>query len=513
MAPLASFAGRFVGAAFAASAPGSPAVGRAPPSVLPASSSVDAPTSTSVPPSARADELSSRNLERMCRLFRAEPADGVRLTSRGERGLCASGAVAEGDAVLRIPLASCWRDDEPPRWYDCGARNEEGEERDITDFERYHPSAWAGRLAASLLDMELDDAQDIHDDLGLGRELWRSYLLDSSLLRASLPVHWGEEVLATSKCTALEVAADAAFFARAGAVADLAEGMRRALLDEEGEDRLRKECDEDAVDVAMDVEGLQRRCHDALDIVQTRACRVERTCEDGIQWGPPLRILAPVFDLINHGAGSQSNARFGLEGESMCDLRGADLVVRATRDIASGEEVRIDYGESARPAWRCLTSYGFVPEHENASDASEEEGGVAVNVAELWMGGLRFEVDPASVPFELVEVAAAQTLLDGGPAAEDGGRYEGLAGGDGAALTPAVARAIAARADEASFHLITEPELTLDEGYWEDPAVVHAASLAALLRWSQHDVLRAFADNLLDAVGAPPMERFGEEDG
>lgn len=128
--------------------------------------------------------------------------------------------------------------------------------------------------------------------------------------------------------------------------------------------------------------------------VQTRSCRVERKCEDGVQWGPPLRVLAPVFDFINHGssrdadAAGGANARFGVEDGGMCDTHGARLVVRALRDVAAGEEVLIDYGDSARPAWRCLTSYGFVPEYDVDSEA-EEVGQNPENVAELWMNGMR----------------------------------------------------------------------------------------------------------------------------
>ncbi len=48
----------------------------------------------------------------------------------------------------------------------------------------------------------------------------------------------------------------------------------------------------------------------------------------------------------------------------MCNTQDAKLVVRATRDIAEGEEVLIDYGDSARPAWRCLTLYVFVQEYD-----------------------------------------------------------------------------------------------------------------------------------------------------
>jgi hypothetical protein len=337
--------------------------------------------------------------------------------------------------------------------------------------------------------------------LKLGREMWSSLLPPKDILRASLPVHWGEEVLGTSKCTALELAVDSAYFARAGAVMNLSEELRRATLDmkkEEGEDYI------DVLDILSDMDALQRKCHNALDIVQTRACRVERTCKDGVQWGPPLRILAPIFDFINHGSshapsssGGSANAHFGIENvERLCDLHDARLVVRATRDLMDGEEVLIDYGDSARPAWRCLTSYGFVPEYGDSEEVAEEEMNDE-NVAELWMNGLRFEVDTQSVPYDLVEVAAAQSLLDKSIEDEDDSDDEG----DGM-LTPLVAHAIAKRATEAAFNLILEPEMVDSEEDWDSPEFVHAMSLAALLRWSQHNVLLSFAENLKLFSGA-----------
>lgn len=249
------------------------------------------------------------------------------------------------------------------------------------------------------------------------------------------------------------------------------------------------------------MEPLQRKCHDALDIVQTRACRVERTFEDGVQWGPPLRILAPIFDFINHGSSrtkgeGSANACFGIENERMCDMQDAKLVVRAVRDISEGEEVLIDYGDSARPGWRCLSSYGFVPEYDINSELVDEEH--VENVAELWMNGLRFEVDPHSVPFDLVEVAAAQSLLDSPPKDKELEEDE-----ESGIFTPVVALAIAQRATEAAFNLITEPEMVDSEEEWDDPEFVHASSLAALLRWSQHKVLLAFAENLNELFPSP----------
>ena len=79
--------------------------------------------------------------------------------------------------------------------------------------------------------------------------------------------HWGEEVLATSKCTALDVGVDSAYFARASAVMNLSEELKQALDKKDGE---KGELSEDvlsAVDVVLDMDTLQRKCHDALDIV------------------------------------------------------------------------------------------------------------------------------------------------------------------------------------------------------------------------------------------------------
>ena len=261
-----------------------------------------------------------------------------------------------------------------------------------------------------------------------------------------------------------------------------------------------------------------------------------------MQWGPPLRVVAPVFDFINHGGRARANAIFGVEDGRTFDLGGARLVVRATREIARGEEVLVDYGGSARPQWRCLASYGFVPSGEAEAEADDEGNAVIADddaceedrydddddddddgddvvfedgdVAELWMNGRRFEVDALSVPFELVEVAAAQALLDDDASIDEydfsddddddgydeeeeeveGGTGEG---GGAAALAPSVARAITKRATETAFNLILEPETVGPEEDWDAPEFVRAMSLAASLRWSQHRVLLAFAENLM----------------
>lgn len=521
MAPIHKFAGKFVKAAFTVAAPGT--AQQASPGGASSSPIIGTTASSDI---ISPGDVSSFCLERMCKLFKAEPVDNIYLSTGGERGVCLNRSVRAGDAILSIPISSCFRDDEPPRWYERTAASSsaadeiDGGENDITNYERYNPSAWAARLAASVLDMELNNggAEEevadtaINHDLKLGREIWQSMLPDKDILHASLPVHWGEEVLATSKCTALEMAVDSAYFARASAVADLSGELKQAKMDSKDDDGdatgvdtgtteetlQRTRDDDDELDIVKD---MQRICHDALDLVQTRACRVERTCDDGVQWGPPLRILAPIFDFINHGSSrttggeGSANASFGIENKLMCNMQDAKLVVRARRDIVEGEEVLIDYGDSATPAWRCLTSYGFVPEYDPNAQVVDEEH--VENVAELWMNGLRFEVDTQSVPFDLVEVAATQAMLEDSSEDDDCNTSNG-GEEDGGTLTPFVARAIAKRAVDAAFNLITEPEMVDSEQVWDSPEFVQSMSLAALLRWSQHKVLLAFAENLTE---------------
>lgn len=102
--------------------------------------------------------------------------------------------------------------------------------------------------------------------------------------------------------------------------------------------------------------------------------------EDGVQWGPPLRILAPIFDFVNHASNSIAareegcvNANFGIENEKRSSA------TCKTSSWSSGRGV----------TWRCLTSYDFVPEHDvrsaAAADGAEER---VEEVAELWMKGL-----------------------------------------------------------------------------------------------------------------------------
>lgn len=473
MAPVNSFMGKFTKAAFAVSA-STKRNYHGMESRLPKSSmtmnGVSQETS-SIP------DISSISLSHMCQMFQATPTDLLYLSSQSgiERGVCIYRSVEKGDAILSIPISSCFRDDEPPKWFE--GDDDGGDEHDIN---RYSPSGWASRLAAILLDDEFNNknSADSLDPLEIGKEMWKSMLPDRNILRASLPVHWSDELLSSTKCTALEVAVDSAYFARANTIMRLQEELKQAFFDEQN----------------VDDDLLKRKCDDALDIVQTRTCRVERTCEDGAQWGPPLRILAPIFDFINHGSirnpeKGGANAAFGVEGAKMSDMNNANLVVRAIRDIEEGEEILFDYGDSARPAWRCLSSYGFVPEFSASEETGDDDAPVE-NAAELWMNGFRFDIDPESVPYDLVEVAAAQALLDGESNDEDEEKY-GL-------LTPGVAKSIARRATDSAYHLLLEPGLdaSIEDEDEEDPEIIHSERLAAALRWSQYSVLLSFAENL-----------------
>merc|ERR1712038_1490376 len=172
---------------------------------------------------------------------------------------------------------------------------------------------------------------------------------NETFLHASLPIHWPEKILPYAKCTALELSIDASYFARAEASSDLI-----SAIHVESDDIISW----DDIGVNLDEYDLDTMLSNIFDIVQTRSCRAERT--DGIQLRPSLRILAPIFDFINHGSHrhngeGSANVFFGLEGENNEDL---SLVVRALANIEENEEVLIDYGDSSRPAWRCLASYG-----------------------------------------------------------------------------------------------------------------------------------------------------------
>jgi len=424
-------------------------------------------------------------------LLQAEPQDLLRFeneNSSGERGIFLNRSIKSGEIVLKLPLDSCLTDDESPSWLHNEVHND--------------PHRWATRLAASWIDLYLKIKQPDNDDNNTdnahqvgtceGHIVWSSLLPDPEYMKASLPVHWPETTVLNARSTVLELAVDSAYFARAEAVTDLVRGIQRSqyieFFSNEGEVDMYKRMNELA--------------HHALDLVQTRSCRLKV----GNQPYDPdcRRALAPIFDFINHGSRNtaSANACFALEEEEEQEqltellspyVKREYLVVRTLQDISQDEEVKIDYGASARPAWKCLLSYGFVPEYKRTAIDTEGEE----NLAEVYMKGVRYEVADDSVPIDMVTDASPRPWID-----EDGNDAQSNEN----VLTPDIALRLADRIADAAYYLLLEPEQILDENesnLEEDsdtipptPFEVISKQLAASLRWSQHRILLMCAAGL-----------------
>ncbi len=425
-------------------------------------------------------------------------------TEDGMRGLYLNRDVKRGESILMVPLASCLCDNMPPTWLTA-----EDDEYLISNSNSGcydNPSSWATRLAASLLDLQLRG-----ENSSMGQRVWLSLLPDKNLLRASLPVHWDCHTLQAAHCTALELAVDSAYFARAQAVSELLAGLQNS---------------ESLWKNFMTSHDLERLCHDALDVVQTRSCRLEIAYSDA--HGQTLRVLAPIFDFINHGTSHRrgtgsSNACFGFQmDDSAVDIMQAGfLVVSAIRDIGNNEELLIDYGISARPAWKCLVSYGFVPSYRRpqadtmdslvSEDDEEEEAEDDENLAEVYLDGVRYEVGPSTIPYEMVEATEAVIRAESFPntpltVLKDSDQKESS---DEARLSPEIAIRISKRISDVAYKLLLQTELPSDEENDNDdgddddddsstPEQLLSAKLAASLRWSQHNVLLACALGLQD---------------
>jgi hypothetical protein len=457
-------------------------------------------------------------LDELCKLLDIEPRGTIRLDDESSaspkhdsvRGVYLNRAVAAGNIILSVPIKNCLRDDEPPSWL---------QQQDMTseDDSMYYPSEWATRLAASLLDRQQiqkqqqarsGDKDTMLETDDKGMSLWLSLLPDADFLRASLPVHWSEETLRDARCTALDLAVDSAYFARAEAMADLeaAYDTFHIATDDNSDDN------DDSSD--KDLKDWRRLCENALDIVQTRSCRVVYE-KDGSQSGPPIRLLAPVFDLINHGGKALTNAEFRLEEEDQEQgskdndgATGTRLVVRATRDLDVNEQVLIDYGGSAHPAWTCLASYGFVPPpfQQGGNDDDDEEDDDE-HVAEVVIGGIRYEVTPLSIPEGMVASVAASSNGKPGSDLIEMDLNETPAADDD--LTPDIAIVLARRMSDFAATLdvleTEEPSEQNDDNKDElsllSPEQLVSSKLASSLRLNQHRILIACSTGLREWAG------------
>ena len=455
---------------------------------------------------------SSQLLQDLCQLLGVRNVLRVETQEQdGIRGVYTESDVNAGDVLLKIPLDSCLLDHAPPQWYQKANEEEEQQQQQQAQEEDgasySNPSEWAPRLAASVVDLQLQarkkngvaiEADDKDNNIEQGQQLWLSFLPNADYLRASLPVHWSDEILSSARCTALELAVDSSYFARAEAVADLMAGLRNHYDDssENSDSTLVKD---------MSTEELTRLCQNALDVVQTRSCRAERAASEE----PPLRVLAPVFDLINHGSShgkgeGAANARFGVEDhKDDTEKVRPYLCVRAVKDVGANEEVLIDYGDSAKPSWKCLLSYGFVPRYNinNNNDDDDDNGNDQESLAEVFYDGNRYEVGPTTIPFDLVAAASSPLIKE-----ED------------ISLTKEIALKLAERISAVSFYLLVDDEKRsqkneqIDQDYdgydddddADDLDFIESAEdltswqLAASLRWSHHHILRACTKGLQD---------------
>jgi SET domain len=255
------------------------------------------------------------------------------------RGLFVEESLNPDSTVFTIPLSSCLCDN---------------------DIAAIDSDSWAVRLASLLMDWIVSASSTStrmpnNNKLTKAQQAWKSLLQPTiGELRESLPIHWDENLISSCLSKDLELTVDSFFFVRADAIDQLQQRFPWASTQD---------------------------CNNVLDIVQTRSCRLE----------PGIRVLAPVFDMINHGGRRHTNAQFFRKDNN--------LIVQTIQSIPKGTELLIDYGESTRPSWRCLFSYGFVPNYDDDENDDDEP-------TELVVDGISYRIEPKTLPYELVEAAS-----------------------------------------------------------------------------------------------------------
>jgi len=240
-----------------------------------------------------------------------------------------------------------------------------------------------------------------------------------SSFRECLPIHWPESLVSGSELLVdyrpLELAVDAAHFARAPVMYDLMEAIPSHYYGYDGNSH-ENDGDEEAMVIR------ERIVEWALDVVQTRSCRCSSSREsldddkNNVESEEEnLRVLVPVFDMINHSP--EPNAEFFREGDRM--------TVKATSDMDANEQVCIHYSKSTVPAWKRLFSYGFCDTGgDSSSSGDDDDDGFAVyedDAVEIVLGDrFRFEVSPTEIPGELIQYQAQHMQKMGAGGADDG---------------------------------------------------------------------------------------------
>ena len=252
------------------------------------------------------------------------------------RGLFAARDVAEGEAVLRVPVSLALNDGVAP--------------------EPYPGAPWSVTLAAAIL-----TARDAGEE-----SPWARYV-------ASLP----RETIGFANSPAADDPASVAILFDDAA----ADELQRYLTLLRGSHRAM---------TMMRREWTLEEWRWAMSQVHSRTFRVE---EPTTARGRTRRLMVPFVDLLNH------DSREGVwQCDWDCEWElgggGGDFVVRARRDVAEGEEVLVSYGE------RCdrhfCVFFGFLPEPnphngvalfrnlEEAAEFYEELCGDGEDAAEAW---------------------------------------------------------------------------------------------------------------------------------
>ena len=251
----------------------------------------------------------------------------------GLRGLRTTADVADGEVFLKVPLALCVRDD--------------GGGGPLLD-------AWQTRLALRLMNARRAATTTITTTIGP----YAAFLADAStanVLATSLPVHWPDELL--------ELAGD------------VSAGV-------EQEARHARAWRDDQWQLLLEVQHpCDRAEYDwALDVVQTRNCRVQGT-----------NVLAPVFDLMNHNANVNSVFDVVVEEEVEGEEAGWLCVRYQGHGVAAGGNIELNYrtvgdngidddddddggGQVLTGVDYMLHSYGFVADTDGSSSNSTSSG-------------------------------------------------------------------------------------------------------------------------------------------
>ena len=370
------------------------------------------------------------------------------------RGVYLNRAVQENEIILSVPLTACLRDDSPPDWLLKTQtkeilQNEQEQERNNyndnnidndNDTAGVSVEGWVTRLTASLLDLQMKNKHKLllSSSCEEGQRIWLDLLPTN--LRELLPIHWDDDATTTANnnnsndsdngtinlldytgSRSLQLAVDSAYFARLIPIGDIMASLKHIQENNNNINNNNRKNDptfsSSSSSSSWDyLSGItQKQVEDAVDLVQTRACRAEGggAISSSSSSSDHLRVMVPIFDMINHSREYQ-NAEFLRQGNTT-------MIVRALRNITANEELFINYGDySTRPAWKCLFSYGFVPPYLSSSllnnNGNEKEEAVPLvyedDAADITLNddekqqNFIVEVGPTELPYELVRYEA-----------------------------------------------------------------------------------------------------------